>query len=146
MSMTVHYITSKWERKHHCLQTREVEERHTAENLAVELQAALKEWGLECKAFGCTTYNVSNITNVIERHMSLVHLPCIGHTLQLSIQQGLQVPSIARVLGRCKKLAQQFHKTTQLTYGLREKKDFRQMVVSLWSWYSPALQGGDLLF
>ena len=89
MSVTVHYITSEWEMKHHCLQTREVEERHTAENLAVELQAVLKEWGLECKAYGCTTDNASNITNAIENHMSLVHLPCIGHTLQLSIERGL---------------------------------------------------------
>ena len=93
--------------KHHCLQIHEVEETHTAKNLAEELQAVLKEWGLESKAFGCTTDNASNITNAIEDHMSLVHLPCIGHTLQLSIDQGLQVPSIARVLGRCKKLAQQ---------------------------------------
>ena len=50
-----------------------------------------------------------------------MHLPFIGHTLQVSIEGGLQVPSIARVLGRCKKLAQQFHKSTQLKYSLREK-------------------------
>ena len=81
--------------KHHCLRTHEVEECHTAENLAVALQEVLKKWGLECKAFGCTTDNASNITNAIERHVSLVHLPCIDHTLQLSIERGLQVPSIA---------------------------------------------------
>ena len=86
MSMIVHYITSEWEMKHHRLQTREVEEQYTAENLAVKLQAVLREWGLECNAFGCTTDNASNITNAIERHMSLVHLPCIDHTLQLSIE------------------------------------------------------------
>ena len=51
-----------------------------------------------------------------------MHLRCIGHTLQLSIERGLQVPSIAQVLGRCKKLAQQFHKSTQLTYSVREKQ------------------------
>lgn len=92
MSVTVHYISSKWEMKHHYLQTRKVEERHTAENLAAELQAVLKEWGLECKAYGCTTDNASNITNAIQGHMFLVHLPWIGHTLQLSIERGLQVP------------------------------------------------------
>ena len=85
ISVTVHYITSEWEMKHHCLQTQEVEERHTTENLAEELQAVLKEWGLESKDLSCTTDNASNITNTIEDHMSLVHLPCIGHTLQLSI-------------------------------------------------------------
>ena len=54
--------------------------------------------------------------------LQLVHLPCIGHTFQLSVERGLQVTSIARVIGRCKKLAQQFHKSTQLTYDLREKQ------------------------
>ena len=77
MSVTVHYITSDWEMKHHCLQTREVEERHTAENLSVELQTILKEWGLECKAYGCTTDNASNITNAIENHMSLCVVVCV---------------------------------------------------------------------
>ena len=61
------------------------------------------------------------LTNAIENHISLVHLPYISHTLQLSIKWGLQVPFIARVLGGCKKLAQQFRKSIQLTYSLREK-------------------------
>ena len=37
--------------KHHYLQTHEVDERYTAENLGVELQAALKELGLEGKVY-----------------------------------------------------------------------------------------------
>ena len=95
-SVTAHYITSEWEMKHNCLQTREVDERHTAENLGVELQAALKEWGgLEYKAYGCTTDNVSNTTNAVVDHLQLVQLPCIGHTLQLSVEWGLQATSIA---------------------------------------------------
>lgn len=49
MSVTVHYITSEWEMMHHCLQTGEVEERHTADNFAEELKAILKEWGLESR-------------------------------------------------------------------------------------------------
>ena len=35
---------------------------HTADNLAVEIQA---EWGLEGKAYGCTTDNASNITQSV---------------------------------------------------------------------------------
>lgn len=74
-TVTAHYITSEWEMKHHCLQTCEVDERLTAE----------KEWGLQCKAYGCTTDNASNITNAVVNHFQLVYLPCIGHTLQLSV-------------------------------------------------------------
>ena len=47
MSVTVHYITLEWEMKHDCLQTREVDERHTVKNLAEELRMVLRECGLE---------------------------------------------------------------------------------------------------
>ena len=54
MSVTVHYITSEWEMKNHCFQTREVDERHTAKNMTEELGMVLREWGLENMAYGCT--------------------------------------------------------------------------------------------
>ena len=43
MSVTAHYITSEWGIKQHLLQTREVDERHKAENLGVKLPTAFKE-------------------------------------------------------------------------------------------------------
>ena len=99
MTVTVHYITSEWEMKHHCLQTREVDERHTGENLGEELKMVNEEWRLQNTTFGCTTDNTANIRNAVVDHLDIVHLPCIGHTLQLGIERGLQVSSIARVLG-----------------------------------------------
>ena len=78
--------------------------------------------GLECKDFGCTADNVSNVTNAIDRHMYMVHLPCTRHSLQLSTEWGYQEPFIAWVLVRYNKLAQDFHKSTKLTYGLRVKQ------------------------
>ena len=124
MTVTAHYITSEWEMKHHCLQTREVYESHNAENLAKDLSATIKEWELDdkVKVYGCMTDNAGNITNAIVHHLHLVHLPCVGHTLQLGVEKGLKVPQVARVLGRCKKLVEHFHKSTQQTYALREKQ------------------------
>ena len=124
MTITAHYITSEWEMKHHCRQTREVDESHNAETLAKVLSAAIKEWELDdkVKVYGCTTDNASNITNAVVDHLHLIHLPCVGHTLQLGVEKGLKVSQVARVLGRCKKLVEHFHKSTQATYALREKQ------------------------
>ena len=124
MTVTAHYITSDWEMKHHCLQTREIDENYNAENLTKELSAPIEEWELndKVKVYGCTTDNAGNITNAIVHHLHLVHLPYVGHTLQLGVEKGLQVPQVARVLGRCKKLVEHFHKSTQETYALREKQ------------------------
>ena len=89
--------------RHHCLQTREVDESHNAINLAKELSAAIEEWGLNdrVKVYGCTTDNAANITNAVVDHLHLIHLPCVGHTLQLGVEKGLKVPQVARVLGKC---------------------------------------------
>ena len=110
--------------KHHCLQTSEDDESHNAVNLDKELSAAIEEWGLDgkVKVYGCTTDNAGNITNAVVDHLHLVHLSCVGHTLQLRVEKGLKVPQVARVLGRCKKLVEHFHKSTQETYALREKQ------------------------
>ena len=58
----------------------------------------IEEWGLQNTTFGCTTDNAANIRNAVVDHLDIVHLQCIGHTLQLGIERGLQVSSIARVL------------------------------------------------
>ena len=107
-----------------CLQTREVDESHNAENLAKELSSGIKEWGLDdkVKVYGCTTDNAGYITNAIVDHLHLVHLSCVGHTLQLGIEKGLEVHQVACMLGRCKKLVEHFHKSTQATYALRKKQ------------------------
>ena len=96
--------------KHHCLQSREADESHNAENLAKVLSAAIEEWELDdkVKVYGCTTDNASNITNTVVDHLHLIHLPCVGHTLQLDVEKGLKVSQVACVLGRCKKLVEHF--------------------------------------
>jgi len=35
MTVTAHYISPEWEMKHHCLQTREVDEGRNAENIVI---------------------------------------------------------------------------------------------------------------
>ena len=124
MTITAHYIILEWEMKHHCLQTRKVDESHNAENLDKELSAAIKEWGLHGKVrvYGCTTDNAGNIINVIVDHLQFVHLSCVGHTLLLGVEKDLKVLQVARVLRRCKKMVENSHKSTQATYALREKQ------------------------
>ena len=123
MSLSAHYISIDWEMCHHCLQTREVSTSHNAENLAQELRQSLDEWGIYKKVLIVTTDNAANIRKAIVDEMSLTHLGCIGHTLQLSIGKALQLPPVARVLGRVRKLVDHFHKSTKATYELREKQE-----------------------
>ena len=49
LTITAHYINSKWELESKVLQTREKKERHTGENIAETLLTAVKEWKIDKK-------------------------------------------------------------------------------------------------
>ena len=85
---------------------------HNAENLANEIEEVLNEWGIRERIYGATTDNAQNIRNAIVDIMELHHLGCIGHTLQLSINKSFRLTSVARLLGRVKKLVEHFKRST----------------------------------
>ena len=49
------------------------------------LQEIFKEWKITGKVYGSTTDNGGNIVNACVDYLQLVHIPCIGHTLQLAV-------------------------------------------------------------
>ena len=86
----------------------------------------LKDWGISEKVCGGITDNASNTVNAIGL-LGIEHFPCVAHTLQLSIKNGLTVSRVQRVLGPCKKLVEHFKKSTKETYKLREKQEMLKL-------------------
>ena len=123
MAITIHYISpDNMQFHHHCITTQEVSVAHNAENLANEIEEVLNEWGIRERIYGATTDNAQNIRNAIVDIMELHHLGCIGHTLQLSVNKSFRLTSVARPLGRIKKLVEHFKRSTKETYLLRDKQ------------------------
>ena len=122
ISLSAHYISPTWEMKHHCLSTWEITVAHTAVNIAKELREELVQWGLTDKVHGFTTDNGQNVANAIVDHLNYLHLGCIGHTLQLSVGKALGLSSVARVVGRVKKLVEHFRRSSKAIYAFREKQ------------------------
>jgi len=54
--------------------------------------------------------------------MHVHHLGCIGHTLQLSVNESFQLTSVAKLLGRIEKLVEHFKQSTKETYLLHDKQ------------------------
>jgi len=75
---------------------------HTGEVISEELLRIIRQWHLEAKVFTVATDNGSNMVKGIrllnENYITNVERqPCITHTLQLSVQEGLkQCKSIHR--------------------------------------------------
>lgn len=121
ISLTIHFVCTDFKLQSKCLQTLEIPQDHTAASLQEVLSDMFKAWSLSNKVCGATTDNCGNIVNAVGL-LGLEHVPCVAHTLQLSIKRGLEIPAVNRVLARCRKLVEHFRKSSKETYKLRQKQ------------------------
>ena len=122
ISLTIHYIDSQWAVRCHLLETAEFTTNHTADNLAISLQDLLARWKLPMTCLsGATTDNARNIVLALD-NLDWPHIGCFAHTLQLGVQKAMEVPEIARALGRAKRLVSHFHHSVKSTNVLRQKQ------------------------
>ena len=68
---------------------------------------------MDAKDLGITTDKARNVKNAVDSS-NFIHFGCIGHTLQLSVSRGLQLGCVSHVLGRVRKLVENFHKPHML--------------------------------
>ena len=109
VSLTVHYINKSWEMCYHLLETAESTEDHTASSLAAAMKVALERWELKPERLSvAVTDNARNISLAIEQ-LNKLHVGCFAHTLQLGVQKAMELPEMAKVLGRAKILVSHFN-------------------------------------
>ncbi|XP_034029377.1 zinc finger BED domain-containing protein 1-like [Thalassophryne amazonica] len=114
-SNTVNFtMTSK------CLKTFEVQEDNTAENITRAMYEAFVEWGIIHKVSGATTNGSVDIVKACSLLELSVEMPCLGHTINCSLDEAFQLPRVDRFLGSCRKLVDHFRETAM--YILREKQ------------------------
>lgn len=123
LGVTCHCISSEWELKSYVLQTREVTDRHTGENIAHEIKSVVDEWSLHEKVVAATTDNGRNVVNAIVSHLQWQHVPCAAHTLQIAVRGGLQLQPVVEVLQRCRKLVGHFRHSYVAQNLLEEKQE-----------------------
>ncbi|XP_065900618.1 zinc finger BED domain-containing protein 4-like [Dysidea avara] len=115
ITVTCHFLTDDWELKSVVLETVQIEDSHTAENIASTLLCITDKWNITDKICCAITDNASNIVAAIQ-HNKWNHLPCFAHTLNLIVSNSLQdVPEVAALLQRCKHIVTYFHRSTKAT-------------------------------
>ena len=118
-AITVHFITKEWELKSLCLEVKELQESHTAENLAKSLREAQQKW-----QFPDPVAVTDNAANEVKA-MSILkwdRISCFGHNLNLAVKAALTVPEINDVLVKCRKLAYYFKMSAVAAGVLRTKQ------------------------
>ena len=109
------------------LQTRQLAESHTAENLANVLKNCFSEWGISDRYIVGVTDNARNIVNAWNDQLEKPNIPCVAHTLNLAVGRVLKLGSVANILGHVRNLVSQFHYSTTLAAKLRAKQSLLKM-------------------
>lgn len=132
VTVTAHCVDANWELKSFVLQTRALNDSHTAENLAKVLNEAVAEWNLqkfwksdgaaEAIPIAITSDNAQNIVKAIDIAGFQPHIRCFAHCLNLSAQKAIDLPSVSRLLGRMRRVVTFFHQSTTASHLLKEKQ------------------------
>ncbi|XP_053568415.1 E3 SUMO-protein ligase ZBED1-like [Bombina bombina] len=138
MAVTCHYIDDNFKLVSSLLDCFSFTDRHTADNLAAELQKICEEWGITNKVVACVSDNASNIKAAI-RQTGWNHVACFAHTLNLIVRESLKhimetvtkVKSVVEFVNRSI-VATERLKATQKQMGLAELK-LKQDVVTRWN-------------
>lgn len=122
ITVTAHYITSKWELKARVLCTTLMPERHTAANIAARISDIIEEWGI---SVFCTVHdNASNMNLAMENcQMFPKDLGCSGHTLQLAIKSGLVLPDVAKTVDAARRVVSHFRHSAVATCALKTRQE-----------------------
>ncbi|XP_060605586.1 zinc finger BED domain-containing protein 4-like [Ruditapes philippinarum] len=122
MTITEHHLTDDWVMESNVLMTREMQERHTGENLANKLKDCVSEFGLENKIGSIVHDNARNMQSASEKCEDWGDVGCFGHTLQLCVKPALELPNVSKIVAKSRKLVGHFKHSTTLTAEMRNRQ------------------------
>ena len=129
ISLTAHYITADFEMKHNNLTTCHLPGTHDHTNIAAALRNLAEQWviDLDDQVTCFTTDNGSNIVKMLRDDLQKMHIPCAGHTLNLSVEAALKERSLTTALARCRKVVTHFHQSRLDREALRAKQKLLEL-------------------
>jgi hypothetical protein len=111
LSLTGHFIDSQWKPVSVVLGVTEFNERHTAKNIADVMRIMIEDWDIEFKILSCTRDNGTNMVAALDL-LDVMAIPCIAHTLQLVIHDGVfKLKAVQDLLSTARKIVSHFNQS-----------------------------------
>lgn len=110
ITVTVHFFL-KGDLKSYVLTTSDVPTEHTAIHLAEIITDLLTEWKLTDKITAIVTDNAPNMIRMCEL-LGIRHMPCFAHTLNLTVNDSLDLPEVMQIINKCKVIVKFFKKSS----------------------------------
>lgn len=149
LSLTLHYVNDSWELTRNLFFTSPFpKERHTGDNIRMELRRRLKQFGLPEGAFDALMFVSDRGSNMLSALKSNVHFHCFAHVINTVLQKTFQedylksnLPAILSLIEECKQLVRYMKKTglvSQLKRTLHQQAETRwnthfDMIISIQS-------------
>ena len=123
ITVTAHYLTDTWVMQAKVLCTCLMPQRHTAANIAEKLGDVIREWGLG-DVF-CVVHDNASSMNLAMTLCEDVDedLGCTGHTLQLAIKKGLELPEVEKAIDAARRVVSHFRHSAIATCALKTRQD-----------------------
>ncbi|EZA58223.1 Zinc finger BED domain-containing protein [Ooceraea biroi] len=119
-------LDENWIPKCFTLGVYEMEERHTAANLASRMEKLFMNWNINEKVMAVVTDNATNIVNAIHLLQQITEksgLTCAAHSLQLAVNKALVGDNIEKLLVKSGKIVSHFKHSNVAKYALQEKQE-----------------------
>ena len=111
MSLTAHFITDTMEKKDLMLSAWQFDESHTADNISVALLSHIQSWDIEEKLVCAVRDNAANMIAGM-RVAHIPSLPCLAHSLQLIIKNGVfHQPAVQQLLSCARSIVGHYHRS-----------------------------------
>ena len=131
MSVTAHFITPAWEMQSCVLMTKPFPECHTDRNIANSIEQVVRSFGINTAKVKAVVHDTAANTELAGDLMSLSldweNTECAAHKLQLAVNEGLQIPAIARAIAAERKLVGHFKHSTLATAELKVRQERRDV-------------------
>ena len=120
LGVTAHFIDEDWTLHSFALGCQCTEERHYSEVCAEHFKAVADEWNIFAKVTTFGTDNARNMTAAVALLPSFEHMPCIAHSLQLSVNKAIDAAGVDGVLKKCRKIVGHFKHSPANSVELEE--------------------------
>ena len=140
LGVTGHILDNSWKLQAFVLAVYHVEDRHYAQACADHLSSVANAWKIYDRVTTLGTDNARNMTSAVNL-LPFEHMPCIAHSLQLSVKAGLTESGIDNILDKSRKIVGHFKHSPANSVELKghqerlklSKQALMQDVITRWN-------------
>lgn len=128
LSLTVHFVDGEFVLQHFCIEVTPFPEiSHSGENICNFITQTLHDWGLGTKVVAIVRDNGRNITSALEMS-DYQHLPCLAHSFQLVVKDGLlNNKIITNLTANCRRIVGHFKHSSRACKELKKAQELLNM-------------------